>query len=293
MKLTVGSVQLGMKYGIFENKRVNKTEFKKIEKLVLLSKIDSIDTSTNYGFSEKIIGNSKLNKLKIISKIKLPASYKVKKKDIQKFVSLEIESSLKKLKTNSLYGLLVHDQKNLLGERGKIFLSSLKELKKKKIVKKIGLSIYSPSELRKIWKFWKPEIVQAPFNILDQRLEKSGWLNILKKYRVKVFARSCFLQGLLIGNQDSLNIHSSHKLILNKFNNWCKFKKISRLKACLHFVKQFKKIDYLIVGFDNYIQLKEIFDTFDKKITIAIPKFSTNRLSLIDPRKWKKKQIKL
>ena len=77
MKLAIGSVQLGMRYGINNNKRINKVEFKKIEKLILLSKVSYIDTSINYGFSEKVIGNSKLNNLKIISKIKLPSDYKM------------------------------------------------------------------------------------------------------------------------------------------------------------------------------------------------------------------------
>ena len=293
MKLAIGSVQLGMRYGINNNKRINKVEFKKIEKLILLSKVSYIDTSINYGFSEKVIGNSKLNNLKIISKIKLPSDYKIRKDDIKKFVNKEIQSSLKRLKINFLYGILVHDSRDLHGERGRIFLSCLKEFQKKKLLKKIGISIYSPDELKKIWKFWKPEIVQAPFNVLDQRLENSGWIDILKKHKIKIFARSCFLQGLLIENQDSLNINNKHKLLLGKFNDWCNLKDITRLKACLHFIKQFKKIDYLVVGFNNYVQLNEIFDTFEEKIKHIIPKFNTNSLNLIDPRKWKKKIIKL
>jgi hypothetical protein len=54
----------------------------------------------------------------------------------------------------------------------------------------------------------------------------------------------------------------------------------------LHFVKQYKEIDYLIVGFNNYNQLKEIIDLFNKKQIIIPNKFSTNNINLIDPRKW-------
>ena len=76
---------------------------------------------------------------------------------------------------------MVHDYKDLLGNRGKKFLKELQLLKKKKLVKKIGISIYDPSELEKIWKFWKPDLVQAPFNLFDQRILNSGWVDILKK----------------------------------------------------------------------------------------------------------------
>ena len=77
MKLVIGSAQLGMNYGLFNKKKISAKEFKKIEKLVLKSKINFIDTATSYGDSEKIIGTSKLKNLHIITKIKLP-----KKKNI-------------------------------------------------------------------------------------------------------------------------------------------------------------------------------------------------------------------
>ena len=44
MKLVIGSAQLGMDYGLFNNKKISRKEFKKIEKLVLKSKIKFIDT---------------------------------------------------------------------------------------------------------------------------------------------------------------------------------------------------------------------------------------------------------
>ena len=34
MKLVIGSAQLGMNYGLFNNKKISRKEFKKIEKLV-------------------------------------------------------------------------------------------------------------------------------------------------------------------------------------------------------------------------------------------------------------------
>ena len=78
MKLVIGSAQLGINYGLFDNKKIDHKEFKKIEKLVLKSKINFIDTAISYGDSENIIGRSKLKNLNIITKIKLPS-----KKNIQ------------------------------------------------------------------------------------------------------------------------------------------------------------------------------------------------------------------
>jgi hypothetical protein len=69
---------------------LNQDELLRIENLVLKFKISFIDTSANYGNSEKIIGNSKLKKLNIITKFKLPNQ----KIDIKNWVE-EIEESIK------------------------------------------------------------------------------------------------------------------------------------------------------------------------------------------------------
>lgn len=283
MKLVIGSAQLGMNYGLFNNKKISRKEFKKIEKLVLKSKINFIDTAASYGKSENIIGNSKLKNLHIITKIKLPNKKNIEIKD---WILKEISKSLSKLKINKIYGVLIHDYKDLLGKYGKNYLFSLQELKRKKIIKKIGVSIYSPEELKKIWIFWKPDLVQVPLNPLDNRILDSRWIDVLKKNKVKIFVRSVFLQGLLISNDNSFKINKNYKIILNKFRNWCYNNDISLLQACLHFIKQFKKIDYLVVGFEDCNQLREIINAFKKKKIIIPKKFSTKKINLIDPRKW-------
>lgn len=283
MKLVLGAVQFGKNYGLVNGKKIDSIELKRIEKLALKSSIKFIDTSINYGDSEKIIGNSNLNKLNVITKIKLPK----KIINIDKWVEKKIYLSLKKLKINKIYGLLIHDYRDVLGIRGKKYLKYLYNLKKKKIIKKIGISVYSPDDLEIIWNFWKPEIVQVPFNIFDQRIQISGWINTLKKFKILIFARSCFLQGLLLSNfRSNKNFRKFYKK-LDQFSIWCKFRGISRLQACIDFVKINKNIDYLVVGFNNYYQFQEILKSFKNKRTSKIPNiFSTNELDLIDPRRW-------
>ena len=284
MKLVLGAVQFGKNYGLVNGKKINNYEFKKIEKLILRTDIKFIDTSPNYGSSEKIIGKSNLNKLNIITKIKLPK----KNTNDDKWIKKNIHSSLKKLNVNKIYGVLIHDYKDLLGVRGKNFLKHLYDLKKKNFIQKIGVSIYSPSDLKKIWIFWKPEIVQIPLNVLDQRFLKSGWITTLKKFRTLIFVRSCFLQGLLLSDYRSNPSLRKFYKILDKFTNWCKLNDISRLQACINFIKIIKNIDYLVIGFNNYSQFIEILKSFNNKKIIKIPNiFTTNKLSIIDPRLWK------
>ena len=282
MKLVLGSAQFGRNYGLVNGKKIKISDILKIETLALKKKIKFIDTSVNYGDSEKIIGKSKLRRLNIITKFKLPN----KKVDIKYWVEKNIQSSLKRLNINKIYGLLVHDINDLLKKNGRNYLNCLLNLKKRGIVKNLGLSVYSPEDLSVIWKFWKPDIVQLPFNILDNRFLALNWFTRLKKNKTKIFVRSCFLQGLLISNYKSIKKLKKNKKILDKFSNWCLDNNISRIKASLHFVKKYKLIDNLIIGFNSYDQLKEIIKIFSQR-TVKIPAlFSCNKLSLIDPRRW-------
>jgi aryl-alcohol dehydrogenase-like predicted oxidoreductase len=283
MKLVLGTVQLGKNYGLVDGTKIKNRDFKNIEKLILRSDVKFIDTSVNYGDSEKIIGNSNLNKLNIITKIKLPK----KNINVDKWLEKKIFSSLKKLKINKIYGVLVHDYKDLFGARGKKYLKYLHYLKDKKIIQKIGVSIYSPNDLKKIWSFWKPEIVQVPLNVLDQRFLKSRWITTLKKFKILIFVRSCFLQGLLLSDYKSNPRFKKFYKTLDKFSNWCKFNDVSRLQACVDFIKIKKNIDYLVVGFNSCSQFKEILKSFENKKVNKIPNiFYTNKLNLIDPRRW-------
>jgi aryl-alcohol dehydrogenase-like predicted oxidoreductase len=287
MKLAIGTAQLDSNYGLLK-KKINLKEIKRINKFLSKYNINVIDTAINYGRSEKIIGNNFFKKSKIITKIKIPF---LKKEKLNDWFSQEIKSSLKNLKANKIYGLLVHNYKDLLGHRGKLYLKLLMNLKKSHIVKKIGISIYDPSELDQVQKFFKPDIVQAPFNVFDQRLKTSGWLEKLRESKVEIYARSCFLQGLLVNYnrvKKVKNFFFKHRIYLDLWFNWCLVNKISPLKACLAFLKQQKKIDYLVVGFDNLNHLKEIVKNFNQK-SISIPDiFNNSNLNLIDPRKWYK-----
>ena len=95
----------------------------------------------------------------------------------------------------------------------------MQELKRKKIINKIGISLYDPQEIKKIWKFWKPDLIQVPFNPLDNRILDSGLVDLLKKFKIKIFVRSVFLQGLLINEDSFVKINKIHKILLNKFKN--------------------------------------------------------------------------
>ena len=114
---------------------------------------------------------------------------------------------------------------------------------------------------------------------------KKNFLKELKRLNIEIHARSCFLQGLLLETKLNKGNNSSKKLF-TEFLRWCKYKKISQLTACLHFLKQIKDIKFIVVGFENSNHLKEIIKSYNKKLVNVPYYFSNSDKTLVDPRKW-------
>ena len=218
MKLIVGTAQFGFKYGLNKIK-IKKLEIKNIEKILKKNSLKKFDTAMNYGESEKIIGDFKIKK-KVITKIKLPEK---KPKDLKKWFKKKLNISLKKLKVKSLYGLLIHDTSDILG-KNKEFLDILLDCQKKRLISKLGISVYEVSEINRVLKFWKPEIIQMPVNIFDHRFLNNNFLYKLKKLNIELHARSCFLNGVLLEKKIRIGNFKSKK-IFSSFLNWCQKKR--------------------------------------------------------------------
>ena len=280
MKLTIGTAQFGLKYG-FNKKKIKKGEIVKIEKIIKKNKISYFDTAAGYGDSEKIIGNIRIKK-NVITKITLPR----KIKNLRLWFYKKISISLKKLKAKRLYGLLIHNSIDITNSKHRYeFLKLLIEAKKKKLISNYGVSVYSRNEVEKILKVFKPDIIQFPANLFDHRFLDNDFLLKLKKMNILIFARSCFLQGLLLGSSLKQGSNKTKKKFYT-FLKWCDKTKITQIEACIQFIKKYKLIDYLIVGFDKATHLSIIIEIFNKKKINVPNSFSCKDLKLIDPRKW-------
>lgn len=292
-KLVLGSAQFGLRYGATNNKgKISNKDIIKILNLSRKKKIKYIDSSGQYGDSEKKIGSLCKKKFNIISKIpRIPK----KTKNISEWVFLNTLITIKNLKIKKLYGILVHDEGDLMrGHKYEVF-NALKELKKNGLVKNIGVSIYDYSNLKKILFDFKLDIVQGPINIFDQRFLRKDIYSLIKKKKIKFFARSIFLQGMLLSNKSFLQkLKNFSKYYKNweQYESWLKKNNFSKLQGCLNFIKNCKKINYIIIGFSSYSEFVKIVNTKFKKI--QIPKFlKCHDAHLINPLKWYMKGSKV
>tara|TARA_Y100001970_G_scaffold143080_1_gene175854 strand:+ start:176 stop:1051 length:876 start_codon:yes stop_codon:yes gene_type:complete len=286
IKYGLGTAQLGQIYGITKRKKIYSTkESKKIIDLIKnnLKKIDLIDTAELYGDSEKLIGKLDTKLLKIVTKINISTN----KKNLRNQIIEKFNNSLKKLNKKSIYGLLIHNPLILKKKdfQNEIF-DTLIELKEKKFVKNLGLSIYNPQELEYHLNQFNYDIIQSPFNLLDQRIKKQGWLNEFKNKKIKFHARSIFLQGLLLTKKNNRDLYFNRfESFWKEWDHFILSKKIKPIDICLNFILNQKNVNRILIGVNSINELKYILK-FNKNI---LSNFEYNKKisnSLIDPRRW-------
>ena len=284
-KLSLGTAQFGMKYGI-ANKlgQISFAEAKKIFLKIKSEGIYSIDTASSYEKSEEILGKIDLSGLEITSKIYLPPE---KLLDVNDFINNKINFSLNLLGQKKIYGLLIHNPDVLLSKSGNEIYDQLMILKKQGKISKIGISIYSPNILEELLNKFNLDIVQSPLNIFDQRLITSGWTKILSQMKIEIQVRSIFLQGLLLNQDDVLiNKFKEFKSNFDQIKNFVKNKNISVMELCLSYIFMHKEIDKVIVGIDSLLQLNQILNSLSANLDEEINFLSSNDENLIDPRNW-------
>lgn len=285
MKLALGTVQFGLPYGIANQAgQVTRTEAKTMLDLATASGIDTLDTATAYGESERCLGEIGIQRFNLVTKLPgVPEGCS----DVSIWVQEQMDASMARLGVVSVYGLLLHRAEQLLDANGKELYQALQGLKEKGQAKKIGISIYSPNDLEAITKLFRLDLVQAPFSLIDRRLHTTGWLQRLKDEGVVIHTRSVFLQGLLLMPQaDIPQKFAPWQNLWRKWHEWLSGKNISAVQACLAYPLAFPEIERVVVGADSANQLKQIVEAAASSAICNLPDLQCDAESLINPARW-------
>lgn len=284
-RIALGTVQFGLHYGIANQRgKVSVDDAKAMLQLASNQGMDTLDTAISYGDSEKRLGEIGTNGFKVITKL---PPVPIDCADVSSWVENQVAISMGHLGVTTVEGLLLHRSLELLGLHGPALYAGLQKLRDQGKVNKIGISIYAPSELDLLIPKFEFQLVQAPFNLIDQRLTQSGWMKRLSDHGVEIHTRSAFLQGLLL--MDKVNIPPKfmpwHSL-WDVWHNWLSFHGASALEACLGFCLAHPEIGKVVVGADNFEQLQQIIDAANKPIKIGRPNLQNDDERLINPANW-------
>lgn len=263
-KLTLGTVQLGMNYGIQKMpKRPNSKESLDIIEYALQSGINTLDTARDYGDAEQIIGDFMAGEAgkqtTIVTKFKVnPANlHHFEKARAEVYES--IYASLSALRLNRIPICLFHKDKDQPIELVmEILPKILTNLVDDGLIDIGGISVYHPDEVRYTLDQDVVKAIQVPMNIFDQRLKRSGLLQQMYSYQKLIFIRSIFLKGLFFMRLENLTgslIEAGNYLqILHDIANQSE---MSVAQLAFSYVRDMEEITSIVFGADNVEQVRQ------------------------------------
>lgn len=187
-KLGLGTVQFGQAYGVSNTRgQVTVDDAATILNRAASAGIGLLDTAANYGEAEAVLARLNTSAFRIVTKTM------GLKHGLDAVIARARQSAM-------LLGadtLLVHAASDLQGTDGEAVWAALYGLRAEGVFRKIGISVYVADDPAELAARFRPDVMQLPFSLLDQRLLRDGTLARLHQLGVEIHARSLFLQGLL------------------------------------------------------------------------------------------------
>ena len=262
-KITLGTVQLGMNYGINNQGGQPDTETAgEILSAAIEGGITSFDTSSDYGTSEKVLGDyfgKKVAKPLIVTKFGVGGhDDPLIEKEVEKTIREQVENSLLRLKYDKLPLLLSHNG-NDIECYGKTLIKILKKLKDEKLVDKVGSSLNYFSQIDKVLANDIFEAVQLPLNMMDVKNATGDGIEKLYKSGVAVFIRSVFLQGLFFRDPETLpqGVLQNAKEPLKKMRKIAEDEGILITELAIAYIRDIQGVTSLVMGAEKPEQVKE------------------------------------
>jgi len=197
-KMTLGTVQLGKNYGISNtNGMPSQDQSHNMLTTAARGGVTVLDTSDDYGESEKVIGNyieqHPEHPFAICTKF---SASKKGDKSLYKALKYFAQKSCDALSIRQISFFLSHTEQDYL-TYGKELTTALKELKEEGLILNTGISLSRKDCLEEIVDTGAFDAIQMPLSILDNREIQNGMIKKMSDAGIIVFVRSIYLQGLI------------------------------------------------------------------------------------------------
>lgn len=205
-RLILGTVQLGMDYGIANKQgRPDPGRAREVVAAAWSAGIRHFDTAQAYGESEAVLGRA-------LAALGLSDEARVVTKLWTRYSALDrasiersVKESLARLGAPRLWGFLLHHPDALpywetgLGE-------TLSALRDSGLIAHLGVSLSPPEDAPRCLEHPDMEILQAPANAWDRRLLDGGFFATVREHDRLCCVRSVYLQGLLLMSPDEVAV---------------------------------------------------------------------------------------
>ena len=280
--LILGTVQFGLNYGINNSVgKITPTEASQILHYANENDISILDTASAYGNSEVVIGEF----LSENENIKFDIITKLKFSDSVDFEEL-LEKSLTKLQQPKVKYLMFHSFDDYQKFKDDLKMSTLKGIK----YEIMGVSVYTNEEIEQVIEDVNIDLIQVPFNLLDNEFQRGKHLIKAKELGKLVHVRSIFLQGLFF--MDKNNLPSKFKDLkkdIECINTIAERNNLSIQELAIKYVMSKKYIDGVLFGVDSLEHLKMNLSmsdgNLDESVIAFIDNIKVDNIELLNPSK--------
>ena len=192
-RLGLGTAQFGRDYGVSNTRgRLTSAEAAATLQVAAAAGMRLLDTGADYGEAEAMLGAS----------LPRPCPFAVVTRTVRvtggvDAVEAQARASLQRLGLDRADALLVDCAADLLGPEGPALWKRMRRLKDGGLFARIGISANREDDPLGLARRFKPDLMQLPLSLLDQRLAADGVLEEVAALDIDIHLRSIFLQGLL------------------------------------------------------------------------------------------------
>jgi len=281
-KVILGTAQLGLNYGI--NNKFGRPDKESSFHLLRLAKkegIKTLDTAEAYGLSHEVIGEFHENyKDRYIVNTKF--------KNSGKSLVNKIAANLKELNIDNINVYFFHNFSDVYNLE---ILNECIRLKKEQKIQKIGVSVYTNQDIIKASLIDEIDVVQLPFNLLDNYQLKGEAIEKAKSLNKELQVRSVFLQGLFFMRNDELPSKLQPLAnYLKKLNNLSSDLNTSIECIALNYCLKKSTIDHVLFGLENEEQLNRNLECLNFDLNDGVMEYIDSirvlETDLLNPQNW-------
>jgi aryl-alcohol dehydrogenase-like predicted oxidoreductase len=163
-------------------------------------------------------------------------------------------------------------------------------LKDQNMIRRFGVSVYSVDYAIRALRRGEMDMIQIPFNVLDQRALAKGVFSLAEEKGKEVFIRSVYLQGLLLlGPAEIPESMSFSRAIIARFEDFSEGCMLSKKLLALGFVLQKAPGAFMVIGAEKADQVLENIRLYGQAQGSPLPEMdflSCEDKQVINPALW-------
>lgn len=257
-ELAFGGVEIGMPYGIgisSAHDMIQEADAIRLLHAAVDAGINFFDTARLYGQSESIMGKAfkdRRDKVVIATKCRhlRDADGNIPPHPVLKtFIEASLQESLAALQTEYVDVFMLHQADKEILENEYI-ARIFSRLKKEGRIRATGVSTYTPGETEKAVASGAWDLIQLPFNLLNQEHER--FFSQAADQGIAIVIRSVLLKGLL--SDRAVNLHPAlvkvedhiiqyHRLLDNRYSDLA--------SLAIKFALSFPEVAAVLIGIDR------------------------------------------